>query len=318
MEKINIGIIGVGAVGERFIKALQRHSRANILGINDTNIERLELISNTYKVPIVDTYEELLSNKEIDAIYLAVPPKYHYSIALDIIKAKKHFICEKPLANSVNEAKEMYEEAEKHNIIHAMNFPVVYTTGFKKLKTLLDEGFIGDLRRIELHTYFEQWPRYWQKNNWIDTREQGGFIREVFTHYIQMIQMVFGKIVDINTKVEYPKDDLACEKGIMATAALSEGTPILLSGLSDIGIEENISLSIYGTEGTISLVNWRDLWTASKGDKNIKMDLPERDHLHDLIDEFFNAIEGKNAKIISFREGYDAQIVIEKLLGKEI
>lgn len=310
---INIGIIGVGIVAERIIKAINKIERAKILGIYDINRERLEYISNEYNLSLVNNYEELLNNKDIDLIYLAVPPKYHHSIAIDIIKSKKHIICEKPLANSIDEAKEMYEKAEESNIIHAMNFPLVYTPSVKKLRSLLNEGYIGDLRRIELSTYFKEWPRPWQQTNWISTREQGGFVREVFTHYIQLTQMLFGNIVDINSIIQYPEDPLICETGIIANGSLSDNTPILLNGFSNIGMEENLSFTIFGTEGVISLENWRDVYISSKEDKRQKLDIEEYDHLVELINEVFKAIDGKDLHIITFKEGYYAQIIIEKL-----
>ncbi|WP_425449545.1 Gfo/Idh/MocA family protein [Dethiothermospora halolimnae] len=316
-KTINIGIIGVGIVGERFIKALNRHGRANILGIYDTNKDRLQDISNKYNLKIVNSYKELLKNEDINIIYLAVPPKYHYSIGMDIIESNKHFICEKPLANSINEAKEMYEKAEDNNIIHAMNFPTVYTQAFKKMNSLLKQEYIGELRRIELNTYFEEWPRFWQKTNWIDTREQGGFVREVFTHYVQLIQMIFGKIKDVDTNIEYPKDSLSCETGIMARASLTSGEPILLNGFSNIGMKENIALTLYGTEGTISLENWRELWVSSKGKRKERLDFKEHDHLVELIDEVCKRIDGKASNVITFKDGYNAQIIIEKLLDRD-
>jgi len=315
---INIGMIGAGIVGERLIKTFKKHSRANILGVYDANEERLKYVSDEYNLPTAESYEELLKNEDIDLIYLGVPPKYHHSIAMDIISANKNIICEKPLANSIEEAKEMYEKAVEMNIVHAMNFPTVYTPAFKKMKDLLDEKFIGDLRRVELHTYFNEWPRPWQQTNWISSREQGGFVREVFTHYIQMIQMLFGKITDINTNIEYPKDPLACETSIIARGTLSHGTPVLFNGLADIGLEEKLELTLYGTEGSLSIVNWRDLWVSSKGDKKVKLELAEHDHLFELVGEVFRAMDNKEGKIITFKEGYDAQIIIEELLGNKL
>jgi predicted dehydrogenase len=318
MEKlINIGIIGAGGVGERFLQALQRHPRAKVVGIYDTNNERLDYISNKYKVPSVNQYQELLDNKDIELVYLAVPPKYHHDIAIDIIKANKHIICEKPLANSIEEAKEMMETAEKHNIVHAMNFPTVYSPAFKKLSSLLEDGFIGKLQRVELHTYFEQWPRAWQQNNWISSREQGGFVREVFSHYIQITQRLFGDITDINTSIIYPEDQLLCETSIIATASLADNVPVLLNGFHHIGMEEKLSYTLYGTEGTISLVNWRELWVSSRGEKQVMVELPANDSLVELIEDVFNAMEGKDSNRVTFEGGYDVQVAIEKLLDRE-
>ena len=314
---INIGIIGAGIVGERIIKAISRHERTRVAGIHDVNLERLEFISKEYGITTVKDYKELVSDKEIDLIYLAVPPKYHHPIAMDIIAAGKHFLCEKPLANSTEEAREMFEKGEEKGMVHAINFPTVYTPAFKRLNTLLEEGFVGKLRRVELHGYFKQWPRPWQQTDWISSREQGGFVREVFTHYVQMLQSMLGKMKDIATQVQYPEDPSLCETGIIATAMLQDNTPVLFNGFSGIGMEESLSLNIYGTEGTLSLTNWRELWISKAEGKKERVQLEDSDHLVELLDEVLKAIDGKTSRIVSFKEGYEAQTVIERLLDRE-
>ena len=72
---------------------------------------------------------------------------------------------------------------------------------------------------------------------------------------------------------------------------------------------------MYGTDGTLSLVNWRELWKSTEGEERTQVELPEHDHLVELIDEAFKAIETGEGKVISFEDGYQAQIVIENLLG---
>ncbi len=316
-KMINIGIIGAGVVGERLINAIKRHPQGNVKGIYDVNAERLEEIANKYNIPTVKFYNELLEDKDIDVIYLAVPPKYHHPIAMDIISSNKHFLCEKPLANSSEEAREMYEGVENNKVINAMNFPTVYTTAFKKLKSLLDEGFIGDLLRIELQGYFTYWPRLWQKNNWIASREQGGFVREVFTHFVQMIQSLYGEMSNITSFIEYPEHEAMSETGIIARANLKNSIPVLFNGISNIGMKEELSFTIYGTEGTVSLVNWRELWVSNKDSKKEKLELADNAHLVELLEEFFKAMNGEKANLVTFKEGYETQKVIEKLLLRE-
>ncbi|SCG83921.1 putative oxidoreductase yrbE [Proteiniborus sp. DW1] len=316
-KTMNIGIIGAGVVGERLINAIKRHPQGVIKGIYDVNTERLEEMSSKYNLITVKSYNELLEDKDIDIIYLAVPPKYHHPIAMDIIKSNKHFLCEKPLANSSEEAREMYEGVEKNKVINAMNFPTVYTSAFKKMNSLLEEGAIGDLLRVELHGYFTYWPRLWQQNNWIASREQGGFVREVFTHFVQMINRLFGEMSDITSFIEYPEDPTMSEIGIIARANLKNNIPVLFNGLSSVGMKEDLSFTIYGTEGTISLVNWRELWISNKDSKKEKLELVDNDHLVELLDEFFKAMNGEKANLVTFKEGYEAQKVIEKLLHRE-
>lgn len=310
---MNIGIIGAGVVAERIINAAKAHPRAKIKGIHDINIERLKEIKDKYGIESVKSYIELLDDEDIDIIYLAVPPKYHYPIALDIFNSGKHFICEKPLANSTEEAKTMYELSEKMNIITAINFPTMYTKAFEKMESLIKEGFIGDLVRVEFQGYFAQWPRLWQQNNWIATREQGGFTREVITHYIQIIQRLFGDIEQILSFIEYPKDINKSETSIIAKGKVN-AIPVLINAISNIGMEEELSFKIFGSKGTIFLKNWRELWISNENGNMERFEIEETSNLVELLHNVFKAIDGEPSNIVDFHEGYRTHRVIESLL----
>ena len=316
VKKMNIGIIGAGVVAERIINASNKHPRANIKGIYDVNLNKLKEVTEKYNLQAVDSYNDLLQDKDIDIIYLAVPPKYHYPIAMEILKTDKHFLCEKPLANSTDEAREMYTVAKNKAIVHGMNFPTIYINAYKKIEELLSEEFIGDLVRVEFQGYFTHWPRLWQQNDWISSREQGGFVREVVTHYIQMIQRLFGDIEDISSFIEYPEDSTISETSIIARGTV-KGVPILINGVTDIGMEEELSFKIFGTKGSIYLKNWRELWISKKGEALEKLDIKEENHLVDLLDNVFKSIDGEEAKLVDFEEGYKTHRVIERLLGRE-
>ena len=315
MEKImNIGIIGAGVVAERIINAAKNHPRANIKSIYDLDSSRLEDISNKYDLKIATSENELLNDNNIDIIYLAVPPKYHYPIALDIFKSGKHFICEKPLANSTKEAEEMYKLSKENNIVCAMNFPTMYSSTYAKMDELLKDGFIGELMRIEFQGYFSQWPREWQQNNWIATREQGGFVREVVTHYIQIIQRLFGDIENVNTFIEYPADILKSETSIIAKGNI-ETTPVLINAIAGIEMKEELNLKIFGSNGVIFLKNWRELWISNNDMEMQRIEIIESNGLIDLLDNVFRAIDGEDSNIVDFYEGYTTHKVIEELLN---
>lgn len=317
MKKImNIGIIGAGVVAERIINASKIHTRGNIKGIYDINSKRLKQIIEKYDLNGTNSYEELLEDGDIDIIYLAVPPKYHYPIALDIFKSGKHFICEKPLANSTEEAKAMYRLSKEQNIVCAMNFPTMYSKAYENIKILLKENFLGDLVKVEFQGYFSKWPRHWQQNNWIATKEQGGFVREVVTHYIQIIQRLFGEIENINTFIEYPEEPNLSETSIIAKADI-EGIPVLINAVAGIGMKEELNLKIFGSKGVIYLKNWRELWISNDDMNMERVEIIESNGLIDLLDNVFEAIDGEQSNIVDFYEGYKTHKIIEKLLGNE-
>jgi predicted dehydrogenase len=307
-KRINVGLIGVGGVGEVLLKAFQECNLTNVVGFYDTNLVRLEAVQSKYQVKAYHNYLSLIANQEVDLIYIGVPPKYHHSIALEVMKSGKHILCEKPLANSLHEAKELAEEANNRNRVYALNFPTIYRPAFKELEKILPK--LGELRKIEVQCYFTEWPRSWQQNAWINSREQGGFIKEVFPHYIQMIQRLFGEFNLEYSSVTFPIDPELSETGITAIGSTESGIPVLFNALANIGQKEYLHFTLYGTEGTASLVNWRELWLSSKSGKE-EVELPELNHLVELIEDVVNAIDGQTTDIVTFADGYEVQKILD-------
>ncbi|WP_042150069.1 Gfo/Idh/MocA family protein [Paucisalibacillus sp. EB02] len=310
---IQIGIIGLGAIGQRLISQFTEYKEIEVVAVCDhvaaLATKKAEELGG---VNAYTDYQKLLEDEKIDLVYVAVPPKFHYQIVLDVIQAGKHVLCEKPLANSLKEAEAMLKAAQEANIIHAMNFPLNYGQASARFAELIDQQYVGKLRRLKLTMHFPEWPRLWQKNDWVGGREQGGFVLEVGVHFIQQTLKIFGDIKNIETRLELPDDPTKCETGIIATAELEDGTPVLIDGLSHFSGNEYIGFTAYGTEGVLTLDNWGEL----KGGKNGEelKEISSTSVLHkSLLDELTKAIKGEAAEIYDFEIGYKAQAVLEQL-----
>jgi predicted dehydrogenase len=310
---IHIGIVGLGAIGQRLIKRFNDHAEVQVVAVCD---QMESLVTETADVlGDVGTYtnhQDLIADPRVEFVYVAVPPKFHHQIALDVLKAKKHILCEKPLANSLEEADEMRKSAKDANVIHAMNFPLNYEPAATKFAELMKQNYIGALRRLQLTMHFPEWPRQWQRNAWVGGREQGGFVLEVGVHFIQQTLKIFGDLKNIQARLELPADVEKCETGIIATAELLDGTPVLIEGLSQIAGKEFIGFTAYGSEGILSLNNWGELRGGTNGEE-LKEILVESNQSKDLIDELIKAVNGQHAEIYDFEVGYKAQEVLEKL-----
>lgn len=315
-KQYKVGVIGAGVMGERMINAIRAHERFRVAAVSDVSAERAaEAAKMSGDVPWYTDHRELLDKEELDLIYLAVPPKFHHGIALDVLNRKKHLLCEKPLANSLSEAEEMLAAATEAGVVHAMNFPVFYQPFVSELRSRLEE--LGQIRRIDILTHFHQWPRPWQQTPWLAGREQGGFIREVLPHFTQLTYALFGDIEVVRSDVQYPEDPEACEIGVSALLKLSDGTPVTINGLAGIAHQEHLDYRIYGTEGTVSLVNWGNLHIGKKGEVPALVEIQQADRLAILLNEFDKALNGQEARLVTFETGVKVQKVLESLLGNE-
>ncbi|MCA1031575.1 Gfo/Idh/MocA family oxidoreductase [Bacillus timonensis] len=313
MQKHKVGVIGLGAIGERLIKGISQHESLEVVAVCDTAKERVEKVANELgDIQWFTSHLTMLEEAKVDLVYVAVPPKFHHKITLDVVDKGIHVLCEKPLANSVEEAHEMMQKAEEAKVVHAMNFPLNYSPGANTFAKLVKENYVGKIRRVELNMHFPTWPRFWQQNDWIAGREQGGFVLEVGVHYIQLTQKIFGPLKHATSSLELPEDPTKCETGIFASLTLEDGTPFVMNGLSQIPGQERIAYTVYGSEGTLSLINWSELEGGKLGEDILP--IPADETLSSsLLNHLSLALNGKESELYSFVDGYHAQVILEKL-----
>ncbi|MCQ6268634.1 Gfo/Idh/MocA family oxidoreductase [Fictibacillus sp. WQ 8-8] len=319
MKKLKVGVIGVGVMGRRLLEQFDLHPQTEIVGICDINPEAAQKVSNEFhQVPWTTDHQEIINHDFIDLVYIAVPPKFHHPIVMDAVKKGKHILCEKPLANSLQEAEEMAGKADQSGIIHAINFPTPYRHVFQVMKEKVVNGSLGEIKRIKISAYFHQWPRAWQNVEWIALREQGGFTKEVLPHFLQMTQHLFGELEVKFSTIDYPSDGVSSEQSLAAVLTLKDGTVVSIDAVSDIAMAEHIEFTLYGSRGTLSLVNWSELYYGADNEDLRKIDLEDNNRGAGLIDQFVKKFQGEEADLITFSEGLEVQKVLEQLFSSQL
>ncbi|MBM7706322.1 putative dehydrogenase [Chryseomicrobium aureum] len=314
-KQLKIGVIGTGMMAERMMNSFMNHPRLQINGICDVNKERVQFLAEKFQTTAYTSHQELLDTEELDIVYVAVPPKWHHEIATAVLQKGLHILCEKPLANSVEEAADLLKLAQQKGVVNAMNFPLNYEEGTRQFEKLMHENYVGKLRRVELRMEFPNWPRPRQQNSWISTREQGGFVFEVAGHLVQQILRTFGPITEVTSDLELPEDPTLSETGIVATMQLASGTKIYFNGIAGTAgaYSQDIELSAYGTEGTVKLSNYSNLTVGKIGEDMTSYPLEDNVRADELLDAFVAAVDGQPAELYDFQVGYDVQVVLEKL-----
>ena len=309
MTKTTIGIIGTGVVGERIINQALNNENYEISAIFDTNEQRTNELKEKYNVPTTNDLQSLLTLKP-DWVYVGTPPVSHASLAQEIAKHGLHILSEKPLAHDTTDGEIMVQVAREANVKTAMHFPLMYGAAVHQLKHELQD--IGDIVRIELHTYFPEWPRKWQQNPWIASREQGGFVREIFPHYLQLTHHLFGDLDITAHNTTYPENEALCETGVSALAKTTSGITMVINGLAGIGQEERIDYKIFGTQKTITLRNWSQLFTSKAYEAEVEVTAKAAPQT--MLEACRNVLLGKEGFIVSFEEGLKVQHWVDELL----
>ncbi|WP_232316977.1 Gfo/Idh/MocA family protein [Paenibacillus sp. D9] len=316
MDKIRLAVIGLGVMGRNMIvqKAPGFPEAIELAAVCDPNAAAIDnILGSAGGVRTYADYRIMLDEGGIDLLYIAVPPAMHHEVATAAFEKNIHVFCEKPLANSLEEAREMAELAAGSELVNAVHFSFPLDPPVLKLKELLEDGAAGTVERIELFLQFPQWPRAWQQNGWVATREQGGFLLEVGIHWIHMIQQIFGRIARLSSEVSYPADSALSENRAEATLTLESGIPIALSGSTGLPGEERVSMVVHGSQGVIALENWQHLYSGVSVDSLQAVDTDGIASPLPMLKQVIAALRGEDALVYDFADGYNAQVVLEAL-----
>jgi predicted dehydrogenase len=258
MTTTRLGIIGYGIMGERLLRAAVDHDPAVLVasGLWDPSHAAMQrLAKDLPQVARLDDAAAVIA--ACDCLYIASPPASHLGYARAAFAQDKAVFCEKPLAVDVADADTFVSEAARASGRAGVNFPFASSPAVDQLRQWMQSGAVGALQRIEIEIGFAAWPRPWQMDaaGWLDARPQGGFAREVGSHFLFLAGRLFGPLTLDTHSVSYPEDGKS-ERAIAATLQAGD-LPIVLKG--GVGITDKPDHNVFeivGSQGRIRLRDW--------------------------------------------------------------
>lgn len=175
-RKLRVGVLGLGFGVNGHIPAYQATPEMEVvaLGFMDSEIERGKEIAKQFNIPLTFTdLEQLVVSPEVDAVSVVVPPFLHYPLTVKALKAGKHVLCEKPMALNVTDTREMVRLAETTKKICMMDFEFRFLPSRRKMKALIDEGYLGKIYSLNLSMFFDYNANPIAKPwNWLSLRKR--------------------------------------------------------------------------------------------------------------------------------------------------
>ena len=145
MDKLRIGVIGLG-MGRHHIASYQGHPAAEVVAISDVDEVRLKEIGDKYNIPHrYRTAEEMFAKEKLDVVSVATPNKFHMPLTVMAFEAGCHVLCEKPMAMSAAEGRQMLGAAAKAGKRLMINFSYRFTEQSWALKQQVDTGILGEI-----------------------------------------------------------------------------------------------------------------------------------------------------------------------------
>jgi predicted dehydrogenase len=146
---INIGVLGYGYWGPNLVRNFINVG-ANVKCVADLSSQRLSAAKNHY--PAINTIaniDDVINDKTIDAVLIALPVFLHYEIAKKALNAGKHVLVEKPMTDSVDTSAELIELAQKNNKVLMCDHTFLYTGAVKKIYQLIQDKHLGNLQYFD-------------------------------------------------------------------------------------------------------------------------------------------------------------------------
>lgn len=214
MKKINVGIIGMGYIGERHIDAVKRIGDCVLCAVADTNLKLAYEKAQKYGIgKCYPSVNELIADKTIDAVHNCTPNHLHLEINRSIIESGKHLLSEKPLSRTYKEACELLSvAAKKPEIVTAVNFNYRMNPMVQEMRHRIACGDIGDVRIIS-GAYQQDWLMYDTDYSWRLEPEIAGdscCMADIGSHWMDAVQHVTGSritevMADLVTFIPYRK-----------------------------------------------------------------------------------------------------------------
>ncbi|WP_103871859.1 Gfo/Idh/MocA family protein [Bosea lathyri] len=254
-SRISIGIIGAGIMGERLLRAIleQAPDSLRVSGIWDPAPAAMDRMAATFPdIPRLNDAAAIIAAS--DCVYIASPPASHLDHARAALAAGKTFFGEKPLAVDVADARAFVAGAGDQG---AVNFPFASSLAVASLKDWIAQGEIGTVSRVAIEVAFATWPRGWQADaaTWLDKPAQGGFTREVVSHFLFLSCRLVGPLHGLEASVEFPETDKA-ERRIEARLFAGD-VPVELKGSVGTTVKDDHNIwMLEGDKGAIRLCDW--------------------------------------------------------------
>ncbi|OPX41924.1 glucose--fructose oxidoreductase precursor [Ruminiclostridium hungatei] len=154
--KVKWGIISCAGIAESsVIPGILGAQNAELYAISSRGPDKLEKFKNKFNpVKAYESYEELLDDPQVDAVYIPLPNGLHYEWTLKAAAKKKHVLCEKPMGISEEQVIKMKEACDKNGVLLMEAFAYRHSPLTVKVKELVDSGAIGKVKFMESHFSF--------------------------------------------------------------------------------------------------------------------------------------------------------------------
>ena len=308
MSKIGVAVVGTGFGQKVHIPGFQAHHRTEVVAVYHRNLDKAQAIASAQNIPYAcNSIEDIVAISEVAGVSISTPPFLHFEMAKIVLQAGKHLLLEKPTTLTVNEARELYQLANRSSqntinpgisrSIATMDFEFRFIPAWQMLAELLAAGYVGETRLIKIDWLVSSRADANRPWNWYSQKDRGGgVLGAIGSHVFDYINWLFGPpqrlsgqlITGISARPD-PNDwgnlkSVDADDSCTLMLELAGGTPcqVCLSSVTYQG--RGHWVEIYGSNGTLVLgsdnqqdyVHGFRLWGSQGGESLAEIKIPQR------------------------------------------
>ncbi len=330
-NKLNFGILGCGMIANFHAKAIQSLDNAVLYGVADNDFNRAQGFAENYSIKAYKTYEDMLSDSEIDAVCVCTPSFFHAENAIDALRANKHVVLEKPMAITVEDAERIIAECKTSGKLLTVICQLRFSSDMQKLKQLIAEDAFGKIAFCDLYMKYWRDPSYYANGGWKGTKkfDGGGALMNQGIHGVDALLYLAGDAKLLKAKTKTHLHNIEVEDLAVAMLEFENGALGVIEASTCVNPGFDRKIEILGSNGCAILKEDKFEKLVVRGETIIEngsqnavgtaSDPSAMSHkLHAMqINNLINAAMGKEALLIDCNEGLRAVKLIEEIY-KEI
>lgn len=296
---VRIGVLGCASIAlRRTIPAIQSCRRTALTAVASRDPEKAKQVAARFGCA-VSTYEELLQRDDVDAVYVPVPPSLHLRWGLEVLRAGKHLLLEKPAATTAEETRQLVHQAGERGLVLRENFAFLHHSQHQKVREMIAAGRLGTVRTYSAAFCF---PPLHPEDIRYSAHLGGGALLDAGVYPIRGAQVLLGsdlKVVGSTLRIDP-------ERGVdVAGQALLAGANGVLVD-TQFGFQHVYSsrYALWGSTGRLSLdrafnppAAWQPVVRIEEQDHAEELTLPADHQFENSVRSFAEAVlAGRDAR----------------------
>jgi xylose dehydrogenase (NAD/NADP) len=310
-DAVKWGIISTADINRKVIPGAHASPKVDLVGVASRDQQRAEEYAKEWDIPCAyGSYETLLADPEIEAVYISLPNNMHCEWSIKSVEAGKHVLCEKPMTRKTSEVEEAFDAAEKAGRLLSEAFMYRHNPQTKRVTQLIAEGAIGELRVVR--SVFS-YSLYDMENIRLRTDLEGGALMDVGCYTVSGSRLVAGEPERVFGEAWY---------GPSGTDWVFSGTlrfPNNVIGLFHCGtaLPEQDELEVIGSEGSLFL---DDPWHSNvpvielrREDGVERIEIEKEDSYRLELENLSDAIRGEGELLLGREDAIGQARTLEAL-----